>query len=260
MTTQTTMSDMDYRTLARAAGIDGSREQLLAAGQRLAVQLGKMTPAQRAALTSAGQQPSADKGGGKRERRIALAREYGYQGTDEELAVRSRGLRRVLREMDWNADDIAQFKGMTEADKDKVIRLAVEKLDAEQAEQASTSPAATPTSTPSPSPTATPTLGLSADGSIFAATAEQLRDPEFCRRNAEHMAKLKIVEAPTPALSTPRPAPAALKPDQAGNVQITQEQLRDPHWCFRNEAVIRDVAKRVANRPHAEVAEAMKIC
>ena len=110
-----------------------TRRQAVAITESLIVDaLRRMTPGQRAALLAlaAPSDPApASTAGGKREARVKLAKQYGYTGSDDDIAIRSRGLRRVLSGMNWDADDIQTFNDMDQTSKDKVLRLALETLD-----------------------------------------------------------------------------------------------------------------------------------
>jgi hypothetical protein len=235
-----------------------TRRQAVAITESLIVDaLRRMTPGQRAALLAlaAPSDPApASTAGGKREARVKLAKQYGYTGSDDDIAIRSRGLRRVLREMSWDADDIQTFNDMDQGSKDKVLRLALETLDKPPA------PTPTPAATPTPTPAATPALGLQADGS-FNVTDAQLRDPAFCFENQKHLADARIVEAGAPPAPAPAPGVGASPAPTGGKIRVTQEQLRDPAWCFspEGEATLKAASDRVVNLPVAQVGEVFEV-
>jgi hypothetical protein len=234
-----------------------TRRQAVAITESLIVDaLRRMTPGQRAALLAlaAPSDPApASTAGGKREARVKLAKQYGYTGSDEDIAIRSRGLRRVLSGMNWDADDIQTFNDMDQTSKDKVLRLALETLDKPPA----STPTPTPAATPAPAPAAI-SLGLQPDGS-FHVTDAQLRDPAFCFENQRHLFNAKIVEAGAPP--TASPAPVASPPPANGRIRITQQQLRDPAWCFsaEGEALLKQASDRVHHLPVGEVGNVFEV-
>jgi hypothetical protein len=221
----------------------------------------KMNPGRRAALlalATPSEPAAASTAGGKRDRRIMLARSLGYTGSDEDIAIRTRGLRRMLSGMNWDNDDIQTFKDMDQTSKDKVLKLALETLDKPPASATTTTPAAT--ATPTPTPATPPALGLQADGS-FHVTDAQLRDPAFCFEHQEHMANAKIVEAGAPPTPAHAPVASASPVPANGRIRVTQQQLRDPTWCFSPEgqATLKQAADRVHHLPVAQVGDVFEV-
>lgn len=44
-----------------------------------------------------------------------------------------------------------------------------------------------------------------------------------------------------------------------GKVQVTQQQLRDPNWCFQNQGILKKAAEAVGNLPVSQVGDRFSI-
>ena len=128
------------------------------------------------------------------QRRIALAKQHGYQGTPEQVEAKGREIRRAVKELPTEADQ-EQAAGLSRAQMDQLLAMtsaqrmtlgmtaeeiaAVERsLAADDAELAGLTRAPAPTSKPAAAAPAPTNLGMGADG-VLRVSPEQLRDPLF---------------------------------------------------------------------------------
>jgi hypothetical protein len=115
-----------------------------------------------------------------------------------------------------------------------------------------------------PTPPAAPTP---APAHQLPFTYDELRDPNFIMR-PDNQAKLlqwseAVAHTPIDRLGSTAPATPApvASPPTNGRIRVTQQQLRDPQWCFSPEgqAILQQASDRVHHLPITQVGDVFEI-